>query len=85
MWMAQERDRREQADADRIQREQFEEDQKRIEDKRTAAWTAYEAEVKEACLEQGRQDKATSLGPEPDKARDITQVSINTSPRTCSF
>lgn len=71
---ARERQRRE--EEERLKREAEEAERKRKEEEEALERAAREAAEKEAALARRQQEKAISLGPEPDKGPDVTQVSI---------
>ncbi|KAG6539959.1 hypothetical protein Mapa_018699 [Marchantia paleacea] len=72
----QERERRRQEEADRAAREAEEAERKKKEEEEAIARAAREAAERESALERRRQEKATSLGLEPAKAPDVTQVLV---------
>ncbi|CAN6484811.1 unnamed protein product [Victoria cruziana] len=71
---ARERQRRE--EQERIEREAAEAERKRKEEQEALERAAREAAEKEAALERRRQEKALSLGIEPEKGPDVTQVLV---------
>lgn len=73
--MTQERERLRQEESERVAREEIEVARKKKEEEEAAARAAQEAVEREAALEQRRREKATALGPEPEKGPDVTQVS----------
>lgn len=73
-WIFQERERRQQAETERIERERFEADQKKLQDEKEAAQNLQVAAQKEAILAKHRNDKASALGAEPGKGLDVTHV-----------
>ncbi|KAL2649595.1 hypothetical protein R1flu_017723 [Riccia fluitans] len=72
----QERERRRQEEAERAAREAEEAERKKREEEEATARAAREAAEKAAELERRRQEKAISLGAEPAKAPDVTQVLV---------
>ena len=73
--MTQERERLRQEESERVAREEAEAVRKKKEEEEAAARAAQEAVEREAALERRRREKATALGPEPEKGPDVTQVS----------
>ncbi|XP_009389418.2 plant UBX domain-containing protein 10 [Musa acuminata AAA Group] len=71
---ARERQRRE--EEERLKREAEEAERKRKEEEEALERAAREAAEKEAALARRQQEKAISLGPEPDKGPDVTQVLV---------
>ncbi|XP_047315722.1 plant UBX domain-containing protein 10 [Impatiens glandulifera] len=71
---ARERERRE--EQERQEREAAEAERKRKEEEEARERAAHEAAEKEAALARLRQEKALSLGPEPEKGPDVTQVQV---------
>ncbi|WOL05694.1 hypothetical protein Cni_G14423 [Canna indica] len=71
---ARERQRRE--EEERLRREAEEAERKRKEEEEALERAAREAAEKEAALARRRQEKAMSLGAEPDKGPDVTQVLV---------
>ncbi|KAJ7534478.1 hypothetical protein O6H91_13G096400 [Diphasiastrum complanatum] len=72
----QEREQRRQEEAERAAREAAEAETKRKEEEAAAAEAANIAAEREAALERRRQEKAISLGLEPEKGPNVTQVVI---------
>jgi len=72
----QERERRQQAEAGRIERERFEADQKKLQEEKEAAQNLQVAAQKEATLAKHRNNKASALGAEPEKGPDVTHVAF---------
>ncbi|KAJ7567768.1 hypothetical protein O6H91_01G006300 [Diphasiastrum complanatum] len=72
----QEREQRRQEEAERAARQVAEAERKRKEEEEAAAEAAKAAAEREAALERRRQEKALSLGPEPEKGPDITHVVV---------
>ncbi|KAL3702131.1 hypothetical protein R1sor_020153 [Riccia sorocarpa] len=72
----QERERRRQEEAERAAREAEEAERKKREEEEALARAAREAAEKAAVLERRRQEKANSLGAEPAKGPDVTQVLV---------
>lgn len=58
-----------------MEREAAEAERKRKEEEEARERAAQEAAEREAALARMREEKALSLGPEPDKGSDVTQVS----------
>ncbi|KAJ4840917.1 hypothetical protein Tsubulata_001113 [Turnera subulata] len=71
---ARERQRRE--EQERLEREAAEAERKRKEEEEARERAAREAAEKEAALARIRQEKALSLGPEPEKGPDVTRVLV---------
>ncbi|XP_074317668.1 plant UBX domain-containing protein 10 [Silene latifolia] len=71
---ARERQRRE--EQERIERERAEEERKRKEEEEAREREAKEAVEREAALVRRRMEKALSLGAEPEKGPDVTQVLV---------
>ncbi|CAI9772627.1 unnamed protein product [Fraxinus pennsylvanica] len=71
---ARERQRKEQEE--RLEREAAEAQQKRIEEEEARESAAREAAEKEAAKAKMREEKAASLGAEPEKGPDVTQVLV---------
>ncbi|RRT51635.1 hypothetical protein B296_00050999 [Ensete ventricosum] len=71
---ARERQRRE--EEERLKREAEEAERKLKEEEEALERAAREAAEKEAALARRKQEKAMSLGPEPDKGPDVTQVLV---------
>ncbi|CDP12209.1 unnamed protein product [Coffea canephora] len=71
---ARERQRRE--EQERLEREAAEAERKRKEEEEARERAALEAAEKEAALAKLRQEKALSLGAEPEKGTDVTQVLV---------
>ncbi|GAB2296206.1 Plant UBX domain-containing protein 10 [Dionaea muscipula] len=71
---ARERHRRE--EQERLERESAEEERKRKEEEEAQERAAREAAEREAALARRREEKALSLGPEPDKGPDVTRVLV---------
>lgn len=71
---ARERQRRE--EEERKEREAAEAERKRKEEEEALQRAAQEAAEKEAALARRRQEKAMSLGTEPEKGPDVTQVNL---------
>lgn len=69
---ARERQRRE--EQERLEREAAEAERKRKEEEEAQERAAREAAEKEAALARRRQEKALSLGSEPEKGPNVTQV-----------
>lgn len=59
-----------------MEREAAEAEQKRKEEEEARERAAREAAEKEAVIAKMREEKAASLGAEPEKGPDVTQVSI---------
>jgi FAS-associated factor 2 len=72
---ARERQRRE--EQERKEKEAAEAERKRKEEEEALERAAREAAEKEAALAKRRQEKAMSLGSEPEKGPDVTQVRCN--------
>jgi hypothetical protein len=72
--LIQEREQREQAEAEQAARERFDADQKKIQDEKHASQVAEVSAQKEANLARQRHDKALNLGPEPERGADVTHV-----------
>lgn len=72
---ARERQRRE--EQERLAREAAEAERKRKEEEEARERAAREAVEKQAALAKLRQEKAESLGEEPEKGPDVTQVPSN--------
>eukprot|EP00252_Welwitschia_mirabilis_P025066 TRINITY_DN7693_c0_g2_i1.p1 TRINITY_DN7693_c0_g2~~TRINITY_DN7693_c0_g2_i1.p1 ORF type:complete len:495 (+),score=96.03 TRINITY_DN7693_c0_g2_i1:330-1814(+) len=70
------REQERQAEAERLRREAAEAERKRLEEEEAKARAAQEAAAREAALERRRQEKAMSLGAEPEKGPDVTQVLV---------
>ncbi|XP_051138214.1 plant UBX domain-containing protein 10 [Andrographis paniculata] len=71
---ARERQRRE--EQERLEREAAEAERKRKEEEEAQERAAREAAEREAALAKMREEKARSLGPEPEKGPDVTQVLV---------
>lgn len=71
-YQARERERKE--EQERLEREAAEAERKRKEEEEAQERAAREAAEKEAALAKIREDKALSLGAEPEKGPDVTQV-----------
>lgn len=71
---ARERQRRE--EQERLEREAAEAERKRKEEEEARVRVVREAAEKEAARDRMRQEKALSLGPEPEKGADVTQVLV---------
>lgn len=76
LLQARERQRRE--EQERHEREAAEAERKRKEEEEACERAAREAEEKEAALAKMRHEKALSLGAEPEKGPDVTQVLTRT-------
>lgn len=74
MLQARERQRRE--EQERLEKEAAEAERKRKEEEEALERAAREAFEKEAALARRRQEKAMSLGIEPEKGPDVTQVML---------
>lgn len=72
IYQARERQRRE--EQERLEREAAEAERKRKEEEEARERAAREAAEREAALARMRQEKAMSLGAEPDKGPNVTQV-----------
>jgi hypothetical protein len=72
LHQARERQRRE--EQERLEREAAEAERKRKEEEEALERAAREAAEKEAALARVRQEKALSLGAEPEKGPNVTQV-----------
>lgn len=70
------RERQLKEEEERLKREAEEAERKRKEEEEALARAAHEAAEKEAALTRRRQEKAMSLGAEPDKGPDVTRVSV---------
>eukprot|EP01018_Ginkgo_biloba_P012699 Gb_09992 [translate_table: standard] len=70
------RERQRQAETERLEREAAEAEKKRKEEEEAVARAAQEAAEREAALERRRQEKAMSLGVEPEKGPEVTQVLV---------
>lgn len=70
------RERQRQEEAERLEREAVEAEKRRKEQEEALARVAREAAEREAALERRRQEKAMSLGMEPEKGPDVTQVLV---------
>lgn len=70
------RERRRREEKERLEREAAEADRKRMEEEEARERAARKAAEKEAALAKLRQDKAMSLGAEPEKGPDVTQVLV---------
>lgn len=70
------RERQRKEEQERLEREAAEAERKRKEEEEAHARAALEAAEKEAALAKLRQEKALSLGAEPDKGTDVTQVLV---------
>ena len=73
-WIFQEREQRQQAETERIERERFEADQNKLQEEKEAAQNLQVAAQKEAMLAKHRNNKASALGAEPEKGPDVTHV-----------
>lgn len=71
-YQARERQRRE--EQERLEREAAEAERKRKEEEEARERAAREAAEREAALARMRQEKAMSLGAEPEKGPNVTQV-----------
>ncbi|XP_076947410.1 plant UBX domain-containing protein 10-like [Bidens hawaiensis] len=71
---ARERERRE--EQEKLEREAAEAERKQKEEEEARERTAREAAEREAALIKLREDKSLSLGPEPEKGPDVTQVLV---------
>ncbi|GAB4857652.1 Plant UBX domain-containing protein 10 [Ancistrocladus abbreviatus] len=71
---ARERHRRE--EQERVEREAAEVERKRMEEEEARERAAREAAEREAALAWRRQEKALSLGTEPERGPDVTQVLV---------
>ena len=72
VYQARERQRRE--EQERLEREAAEAEKKRKEEEEARERAAREAAEREAALARLRQEKAMSLGAEPEKGPNVTQV-----------
>lgn len=72
LLQARENQRRE--EQERLEREAAEAERKRLEEEEARERAAREAAEKEAALARMRQEKALSLGAEPEKGPNVTQV-----------
>ncbi|XP_038977775.1 plant UBX domain-containing protein 10-like isoform X2 [Phoenix dactylifera] len=70
------RERQRKEEQERLEREAAEAERKRKEEEETRERAACEAAEKEAALARRRQEKAMSLGVEPEKGLDVTQVLV---------
>ncbi|RAL50963.1 hypothetical protein DM860_005319 [Cuscuta australis] len=70
------RERQRKEEEERLAREAAETERKRKEEEEAREREAREAAEREAALAKLREDKALSLGPEPDKGPDVTQVVV---------
>ncbi|XP_019149700.1 PREDICTED: plant UBX domain-containing protein 10 [Ipomoea nil] len=70
------RERQRQEEQLRLAREAAEAERKRKEDEEARERAAHEAAEREAALAKLREEKARSLGPEPEKGPDVTQVLV---------
>jgi len=73
-FYAQARERQQREEQERLEREAAEAERKRKEEEEARDRAASEAAEKEAALARMRQEKALSLGAEPEKGPDVTQV-----------
>ncbi|KAJ8538619.1 hypothetical protein K7X08_029915 [Anisodus acutangulus] len=70
------RERQRIEEQERLEREAAEAERKRKEEEETQERAAHEAAEREAALAKMRQEKLLSLGPEPEKGPDVTQVLV---------
>ncbi|KAK1324464.1 hypothetical protein QJS10_CPA01g02470 [Acorus calamus] len=70
------RERQRQEEQERLEREAAEEERKRKEEEELREKAAREAAEKEAALARRRQEKAMSLGVEPEKGPNVTQILV---------
>ncbi|XP_031094960.1 plant UBX domain-containing protein 10 [Ipomoea triloba] len=70
------RERQRQEEQERLAREAAETERKRKEEEEARERAAREAAEREAALAKLREEKARSLGPEPEKGPDVTQVLV---------
>lgn len=75
LFVAQARERQRKEEQERLEREAAEAARKRKEEEEARERAAREAAEKEAALARIRQEKALSLGAEPEKGPNVTQVS----------
>ncbi|KAK8969462.1 hypothetical protein KSP40_PGU003848 [Platanthera guangdongensis] len=68
------RERQRKEEQERLEREVGETERKRLEEERAQERAAHEAAEREAAIIRRRQEKAVSLGPEPTKGPNVTQV-----------
>lgn len=74
-FVDQARERQRKEEQERLEREAAEAERKRKEEEEAREKAACEAAEKEAAVARIRQEKALSLGTEPEKGPDVTQVS----------
>ncbi|ERN16103.1 hypothetical protein AMTRI_Chr11g95210 [Amborella trichopoda] len=70
------RERQRKEEQERLEREAAEAERKKKEEEEALAKAARETAEKEAALERRRQEKALSLGAEPEKGPDVTEVLV---------
>ncbi|CAN4075869.1 unnamed protein product [Withania somnifera] len=70
------RERQKKEDEERLEREAAESERKRKEEEEARERAARETVEREAALAKMRQEKLLSLGPEPEKGPDVTQVLV---------
>lgn len=73
-WLSQARERQRKEEQERLEREAAEAERKHKEEEEARERAAREAVEKEAALARMRQEKALSLGAEPEKGPNVTQV-----------
>lgn len=74
LWVYKARERQRREEQERLEREAAEAERKRKEEEEARERAAREAAEREADLARIRQLKAMSLGPEPEKGPNVTQV-----------
>lgn len=75
-YFSQARERQRREEQERLERERAEAEQKQRGEEEAREREAREAAEREAALARRKQEKALSLGAEPEKGPDVTQVSL---------
>ena len=84
-FFSQARERQRIEEQERLERERAEVEQKQREEEEAREREAREAAEREAALARRKQEKALSLGAEPEKGPDVTQVSLSSQQFFLSF